>query len=43
VPVAALEGGKGIHLERELEQSESTIERTLKIGKLPAPLRRYYA
>jgi ATP-dependent Lhr-like helicase len=42
VPIAALEGGKVIHLERELDQSESTIERTLKIGKLPAPLRRYY-
>jgi ATP-dependent Lhr-like helicase len=43
VPIAALEGGQVTHLERELEQSESTIERTLKIGKLPAPLRRYYA
>jgi ATP-dependent Lhr-like helicase len=42
VPIAALEGGKVIHLEREADGAESTIERTLKVGKMPAPLRRYY-
>jgi ATP-dependent Lhr-like helicase len=42
VPIAALEGGKVIHLEREVDGAESTIERSLKVGKMPAPLRRYY-
>jgi ATP-dependent Lhr-like helicase len=42
VPIAALEGGKVIHLEREVDGAEAAIERSLKVGKMPAMLRRYY-
>ncbi len=43
VPVAALEAGNIVTFENPSEQVSGEIERALKIGKMPAPLRRYYA
>ena len=43
VPIAALEAGEVLHLKRESGSEGDQIERTLKVGRLPAPLRPYYA
>lgn len=42
VPIAALESGKVINLNSDSQTSEQEIEQSLKIGKLPPALRRYY-
>ena len=42
VPVAALEAGDIVMLENGTEAGNE-IERALRVGKMPAPLRRYYA
>lgn len=42
VPIAALESGKVITLNGESETSGQEIEHSLKVGKLPPALRRYY-
>jgi ATP-dependent Lhr-like helicase len=43
VPVAALEAGNIVTLESTDDAVSGDIERALRIGKMPAPLRRYYA
>src|SRR5206468_7931797 len=43
VPIAALEAGQVMILQREPSESPVTIERTLRIRTMSAPLRRYYA
>src|SRR5262249_37073924 len=43
LPLAALEGGQTITLERSAEELNGTIERALHLGSLPVPLRPYYA
>jgi ATP-dependent Lhr-like helicase len=43
VPVAALQAGAVVVLDAEAAGPFSEIERALRIGTLPAPLRRYYA
>jgi ATP-dependent Lhr-like helicase len=42
-PVAALEAGNVVMLENESEAVSGEIERALRVGKMSAPLRRYYA
>jgi len=41
-PIAALEAGEVLRLEREDDASESRIEQALKVGRLPGALRAYY-
>jgi ATP-dependent Lhr-like helicase len=43
VAIAALEAGRIIKLEGGPETSDNDIERALKVGTMPAPLRPYYA
>jgi ATP-dependent Lhr-like helicase len=43
VPVAALEAGNVLMLESESAAASNEIERALRVGKMSAPLRRYYA
>jgi ATP-dependent Lhr-like helicase len=43
VAVAAVEGGQFIQLESPGPEPDSTLERALRIGSLPAALRPYYA
>jgi hypothetical protein len=43
VPVAALESGQIIALETPGEPLDSATERLLRVAKLPAGLRPYYA
>jgi ATP-dependent Lhr-like helicase len=43
VPVAALEAGNIVMLENEEDGASNEIERALRVGKMSAPLRRYYA
>jgi ATP-dependent Lhr-like helicase len=43
VPVAALEAGNIVMLENESDAVSNEIERALRVGKMSAPLRRYYA
>ncbi len=43
VPIAALEGGQVVTLEGEAAEQGQEVERTLRVGKMPAALRRYYA
>jgi ATP-dependent Lhr-like helicase len=43
VPVAALEAGHVVHLPAEEAPASTQIERALRIGQMPAALRRYYA
>jgi ATP-dependent Lhr-like helicase len=43
VPVAALEAGNVVMLENESVAVSNEIERALRVGKMSAPLRRYYA
>jgi ATP-dependent Lhr-like helicase len=42
VPVAALEGGRIIELDAQAELPGESIERALRVGNLPVPLRPYY-
>jgi ATP-dependent Lhr-like helicase len=42
VPVAALKAGQVIPLERDSVESERVIERALRVGSMPPPLRPYY-
>ena len=41
-PIAALEAGEVLHLERESGAGENQIEQALKVGRLPGALRAYY-
>jgi ATP-dependent Lhr-like helicase len=41
-PIAALEAGEVLRLEREGDEGESQIEQALKVGRLPGALRPYY-
>ena len=43
VPVAFLEAGHIIHLQPQDSEPALTVERALRVGTLPAPLRPYYA
>ena len=43
VPVAVQEGREVLSLEPEIKELQPDMERTLRIGKLPPLLRRYYA
>jgi ATP-dependent Lhr-like helicase len=43
VPVAAFEAGNVVMLENESAAPSNEIERALRVGKMSAPLRRYYA
>jgi ATP-dependent Lhr-like helicase len=43
LPIAALEAGQVIALERESGEPDHLIERALCIGSMPTPLRPYYA
>ncbi|MBI4662602.1 MAG: DEAD/DEAH box helicase [Verrucomicrobia bacterium] len=43
VPVGALEAGEIVKLDPAAEESGDRVARALKIGKMPALLRRYYA
>ena len=43
LPIAALEAGQMTVLERQSGEPEHLIERALRIGSMPAPLRPYYA
>ncbi len=43
VAIAALEGGKIVHLEAQLSEAGNTIESALHLGSLTAALQRYYA
>jgi ATP-dependent helicase Lhr and Lhr-like helicase len=43
VPIAALEAGKVISLDKDHEVSQSEIEKALKVGKMSVQLRPYYA
>ncbi|HWD19595.1 MAG TPA: DEAD/DEAH box helicase [Verrucomicrobiae bacterium] len=43
VPIAGLEAGEVLHLERDHGAGENQIEQALKIGRLPALLRPYYS
>jgi len=43
VPVAALEAGNVVILENDGASASNEIERALRVGKMAAPLRRYYA
>jgi ATP-dependent Lhr-like helicase len=42
VPVAALKAGQTIALAREAEESDSALERALRVGSMPLELRPYY-
>jgi ATP-dependent Lhr-like helicase len=42
LPLAALEGGQVRRLADDSETSDSTIEKALKVGRLPVSLRPYY-
>ncbi len=42
VPIAALEGGQIVTLNNESGASEAEIAQSLRVGKLPPALRRYY-
>jgi ATP-dependent Lhr-like helicase len=41
-PIAALEGGELLRLERDGDTGENQIEQALKVGRLPGALRPYY-
>ena len=43
VPVAALEGGEILMLQPEAAELNGKIEQALRIGRMSAQLRRYYA
>ena len=43
VPIAALEAGQVVMLERDTGQADAVIERALRLGNLPTALRPYYA
>ena len=43
VPVAALEAGQILKLETEDAGADQQLERALRVGTIPAPLRPYYA
>jgi ATP-dependent Lhr-like helicase len=43
LPIAALEAGQRLTLERESGQADQLIERALRIGSMPVALRPYYA
>jgi ATP-dependent Lhr-like helicase len=43
VPIAALEGGQVVQLEVDAGQHMPDTEQILRVGKMPASLRRYYA
>ena len=43
VPIAALEANQVTILQRDSGESPEKIERTLRIGTMSAPLRRYYS
>jgi ATP-dependent Lhr-like helicase len=43
VPIAALEGGQIVSLEADASEQSREVEQTLKVGRMPAALRRYYA
>ena len=43
VAIAALEAGNVVMLENESAAANNEIERALRVGKMSAPLRRYYA
>ena len=43
VPVASLEAGQVVPLDSDSKDLDSTTERALRIGTLPAVLRPYYA
>jgi ATP-dependent Lhr-like helicase len=42
VPIAALEAGQVIRLAPEANDLDGTLERSLRVGHLPVPLRPYY-